>query len=116
VEASLHGALHIPKDALDQREVSFVRVMHEEAHLYNIGQVGASECQVLERAGETPVRGGISDRGARRGRELGTRVNRCRCRVTLGHARLLKKVHGVLPLAEEKAVGGASDGYTQEVM
>jgi hypothetical protein len=113
VEASRQGALHIPKDAPDQREVSFARVMHEEAHLlYSIGQVGASERQVLERAGETPVRAGISDRGARRGRELGTRVNRCRCRVTLGHARLLKKVHGVLPLAEEKAVGGASDGYT----
>ena len=33
VEASRQCALHIPKDALDQREVSVVWVMHEEAHL-----------------------------------------------------------------------------------
>jgi hypothetical protein len=36
--------------------------------------------------------------------------------VTLGHARLLKKIHRVLPLAEEEPVGGASDEDPQEVM
>jgi len=36
--------------------------------------------------------------------------------VTLGHARLLKKIHRILPLAKEEPVGGASDGDPQEVM
>jgi hypothetical protein len=33
VEASRQCALHIPKYVLDQRKVSFARIMHEEAHL-----------------------------------------------------------------------------------
>ena len=36
--------------------------------------------------------------------------------MTFGHARLLKKIHRVLPLAEEEPVGGASDGDPQEMM
>jgi len=54
---------------LDQHEMSFARVMHEEAHLlHSIRHVGASECQVLERAGETPVHGGVVNGSALRGR------------------------------------------------
>ena len=50
-------------------EMSFAQVMHEEAHLlHSVRQVGASECQVLERAGETPVRVGVVDGSALRGR------------------------------------------------
>jgi hypothetical protein len=91
--------------------------MHEQAHLlHSICQVGAGERQVLKRAHETSVRGGVGDRSALHGRELGTRVNRHRRRVTLGHARLLKKVDSILSLAEEETVGRASDGYPQEVM
>jgi len=117
VEASRQCALHVPKDALDQREMSFARFMYEEAHLlHSLHQVGASERQVLERADETPVRGRVVDGSALRGRELGTRVNGCRRRVTLGHACLLKKIHHVLLLAKEEPVGGASDGDPQEVM
>jgi hypothetical protein len=99
-------ALHIPKYALDQRKVSFARIMHEEAHLlHSVRQVGA-------RLRYMPG----SAMGAPSVAELGTRVNRCRCRVTLGHARLLKKIHRVLPLAKEEPVGGASHGDPQEVM
>jgi hypothetical protein len=105
------------KDALDQRVVRLAQVMHEQAHLlHNICQVVAGERQVLKRARVTSVRGGVGDRSALRGRVLGTRVNRRRRRVTLGHARLLKKVDSILSLAEEETVGGASDGYPQEVM
>ena len=43
-------------------------------------------------------------------------VNRCRCRVTLGHARPLEAVQRILVLAEEQPVGGARDGDPEEVM
>jgi hypothetical protein len=36
--------------------------------------------------------------------------------VTLGHARLLKKIHCILPLAKEEPIRGASDEDPQEVM
>jgi hypothetical protein len=72
--------LHIPKYALDQCKVSFARIMHEEAYmLHSVRQVRASERQVLKGAGETLVRGAVSDGSALCGRELGMRVDRHRC-------------------------------------
>ena len=86
--------------------------MHEQADLLHC----ICKIKLLKSAGETPVLSGIGDGEALSGRELGTSVNGCRCRVTLGHACLLKKVQRVLPLGEEEPVGGTCDEDPEEVV
>jgi len=114
VETGRKGALHISEDALDQRKVWLTRIMHEQVDLlHSICKIRSSQREVLKCAGKTPVLGGIGDGRTLSGREIGTSVNRCRCRVTLGHACPLKKV---LPLGEEETVGGACDGDPEEVV
>ena len=71
--------------------------MHEEAHLLDgVCQVRTGQREALECASKAPVRERISSRGTGGGRKLGMSVNRCRRRVTLSHADVLKKLNGVL--------------------
>ena len=91
--------------------------MHEEAHLLNgVGDVGPSQREVLKSAGETPVLRSIFNMIAICSRQLGTSVNRCRCRVTLGHASTLKKIHSVLLLRQKEAISRSRDRDPEEVM
>lgn len=93
------SALHVAKNLLDQREVGFVTIMHEEAHLLNsICQIWSNRCEILKSTGETPVLRPISSWSVIRGQELGLSVNMCRRGGTLGHAGTSKEVHGVLAL------------------
>jgi len=60
VEAGRECALHVAQDALDQREMWLVRVMHEEAHLmHGVPQVRPGECEVLQGTGEAAVLRGV---------------------------------------------------------
>jgi hypothetical protein len=55
-ETEVGSALHIAKDAFDELEMGVARVMHKEAHLLDcIREVRASEGEILEGTGETPV-------------------------------------------------------------
>ena len=91
--------------------------MHEHTDLlYCICEIRTRQGQVLESAGEAPVLRGVGDRRTLGSRELGMSVNRCRRRVTLGHAFPLEKIQRVLALAEEQPVGGARDGDPKEVV
>jgi len=110
VKTSGQCALHVAQDLLDHRKMSLTGIMHEEAHLLNnIGDVGTSQREVLKCADETPVLGG--NRITVCGRHLGTSVNGCRCRVTLGHASTLKKICRILSLGSR-----TSDRNPEEVM
>ena len=96
---------YVAHDALQSSKMRLLRIVHEEAHLLNcIRQVGSSQCEVLKSASETPVLRLISNRGAIRRGELGPSVNRCRCRVTLGHAGTAKEIHSILALRQEQPV------------
>jgi len=117
VETGRDSALHVPEDALDKRKVGLARIVHEQADLLHcICEIRPSQREVLKGAGKTPVLGGVGDWRALCGRELGSSVNWCRSRVTLGHACTLEKIQRVLALREEEPVGGARDGDPQEVV
>jgi len=117
VETGRDSALHVPEDALDKRKVGLARIVHEQADLLHcICEIRPSQREVLKGAGKTPVLSGVGDWRALCGRELGSSVNWCRNRVTLGQACTLEKIQRILALREEEAVGGARDGDPQEVV
>jgi hypothetical protein len=48
-QAVVEGALVVPKDALHDREMGLMRIVHVEAHLLDrVGNVGPGEGEVLE--------------------------------------------------------------------
>jgi hypothetical protein len=93
------------------------RIMHEETHLLNnIGDVRTSQSKILKSAGETPILGSILNRITICGRQLGTSVDGCRCRVTFSHSSTLKEIHRILALGQKKSISRTSDRDPEEVM
>jgi hypothetical protein len=78
--------------------------------LDSIHQVGMSECKILQRAGEAPILGRISNRHTVGVREFDVSVNKS-WRVTFGHACTVQEVNCILPLGEEDVVNGVHDSY-----
>ena len=104
-------------DAFDQRKMRLMRVVHEETHLLNnVGDVGSSQREVLKCTGETPVLRGILNRITICCRQLGSSVNGCGCRVTLGHASTLKKIHRILSLRQKETISRMGDRDPEEEM
>jgi len=117
VKTSRQCALHIAQDPLEQRKMRLAGIMHEETHLLNsVGDVGSSQREVLKCTGETPVLRGILNRITICCRQLGSSVNGCGCRVTLGHASTLKKIHRILSLRQKETISRTGDRDPEEVM
>ena len=57
------GALQVSKYPFDQLHMSVTRLVHEEANLLDgIGDIRASEGEILKHAGQAPVVGGVGER------------------------------------------------------
>ena len=117
MKASGHGALHIPQDTLEHRQMRLSRVVHEETHMLNsVGEIQMGQREVLESTYEAAVLGSILHWSAIRSGELSSSVHRCRYRVTLGHAGTLEQIHSILALGEEEATRGPCDSNPEKVM
>jgi hypothetical protein len=67
--------------------MGFARVMHEETNLLNcIGEIRASQCEILQSTCEAAVLSDICYGSAVHSRKLGMSVHRGRCRVALSHS------------------------------
>jgi hypothetical protein len=61
VEAGGKCALHVAQDALDQRKMRLVRIMHEEAHLlHGVHKVRPGECEVPQGTSEATISEGLA--------------------------------------------------------
>jgi hypothetical protein len=79
--------------------------MHMEVDLLDdIGDVGASEHQVLEGPGEAPELTWISNRRPRSGRDLGLHVHGSQDQLVVHHASAFKDVESELALSEEESI------------
>jgi hypothetical protein len=97
VEAEVQGASQIAQDALHRGEVRLPGIVHMKANLlYNIGDVEAGECQVLESPSEAPKLSRISNRRPRSDKDLGLRVHGRRDQLVVHHASVLKDVESEL--------------------
>jgi hypothetical protein len=81
-----------------------------------VADVGPTKGQVLESAGEAPVRHCIGDRGPIVLRELRLSVDRRGAGLTVGHTSLLQDVDGVLALVEEETLRPMLDSDVEEVV
>jgi hypothetical protein len=105
VEAKVQGASQIAQDVLHRGEVRLPGIMHMKANLLDgVGDIGASERQVLEGSGEAHELNRISNMRDRSGRDLGLRVHGCRDRLVVHHAGVLKDVESELRLSEEESI------------
>jgi hypothetical protein len=85
--------------------VGLLWIIHVEADLLDdVGEVGVSECQVLESPDEGLEVSWISNRRPGRGRDLSPRVHRHRNRLVVHHANSLKNIESKLTLSEEEPV------------
>jgi hypothetical protein len=110
-EAELGGAPEVSRDPLHSGEMWLPWGVHIEAHLLDdVGDVGASEDEVLQGPGETPIAGRISYRRAIIGGDLALSVHRSRVGLTISHASALEVIDGVLALVEEQALGPVLGG------
>jgi hypothetical protein len=77
-EVVVEGAAEVAQDALESGKMGLPWGVHMEADLLDgVGDVGPGEGEVLERAGQAPVRCHVGDRGVIVLRELRLSVNRC---------------------------------------
>jgi hypothetical protein len=81
------------------------------AHLlYGVGDVGLGKGDVLERAGQAPVRRRVGDRGPIGLRKLRLSVDKRGAGLVVRHASPLQDVDGVLALVKEETLGPAFGG------
>jgi hypothetical protein len=105
VEAEVQGASQIAHDVLHRGEMRLPGIMYMEADLLDgVGDVGASEHQVLEGPGEAPKLSWISNRRPGSGRDLGLCIHEHRDRLVVHHASVLKVVESELTLSEEESI------------
>jgi hypothetical protein len=91
--------------------------VHMKANLlYDVGDVRASERQVLKGPGEAPELSRISNRRPGGGRDLGLRVHEHQDRLAVHHASVLKDVESELALSEEESIYLMLYGDPQEVV
>jgi hypothetical protein len=83
---------------------------------HGVGNVGLGEGQVLEGAGQAPVRRRVGDWGAVILKELRLSVNRRRAGLAVEHASPLQDVDGVLALEEEETLRLALGDDAEEVV
>jgi hypothetical protein len=93
--------------------------VHVQAHLLDgVADVGPGEGEVLERAGQAPVRRLVGDWGLVVHRELRLSVDRRGAELAVGHAIPLQDVDDVLALVKEEtlrpAFGGDAEGVVEE--
>jgi hypothetical protein len=117
VKAEVQRASQIAQDTLHRDEVGLPGIMHMKANLlYDIGDIGVSECQVLEGPGETLELNQISNRRAGSGGDLGLRVHGRQDRLAVHHASALKDVESELALSEEEFICLMLYGKPQKVV
>jgi hypothetical protein len=91
--------------------------MHMKTNLLDgVGDVRASECQVLEGPDETPEVSQISNRRPRSGGDLGLHAHGHRDRLVVHHASTLKDVDSELALSEEESIRLMLYGDPQKMM
>jgi hypothetical protein len=91
--------------------------MHVEADLLDgVGDVGASERQVLEGPDEAPEVSWMSNRRPRLGGDLGLRVHWRQNWLAVYHASSLKNIKSKLTLSEEESTSLMLYGDPQEMM
>jgi hypothetical protein len=79
--------VEVAQDLLESGEMRLSWGVHMEAHLLDgVGDVGPGEGEVLERAGQAPVRRPIGDRRPVVLRELRLTVDRRGAGLVVGHA------------------------------
>jgi hypothetical protein len=110
-------ALDIAKNTLDEGEVRFTWVMHEQTHLLDrIRQVRPCEGQILQRTSEAAVLRGVGDGWTIFGGQFGLGVHGRRGGMALRHACTLEKLNSILTLREEQAISRARDGDAEKVV
>jgi hypothetical protein len=99
------GALEVPKDALHDREMRLMRVVHVEAHLlYCVGNVRSGEGEVLESPNQAAIDSRVTDGSPHVGGDLGLSVDRRGAGLTVAHVITLKYVLSILALVEEEVI------------
>jgi hypothetical protein len=117
LEAEVGGAMDVPEYALDEHKTGLARIMHEEANLLDgIGQVRASECKVLQSAGDAAVKCGIGKGATILARDFGLGVYGSGNWLTLKHFGTIKNFKCILLLRQKEAGGVFVDVDTEEVM
>jgi hypothetical protein len=105
VEAEIQETSHITQDTLHCGEVRLMGIVHmKENLLYDIGDVGAGERQVLEGPDEALELSQIRNRRPGSGEDLGLRVHGHQDRLVGHHASTLKDVESELTLSEEESI------------
>jgi hypothetical protein len=75
-KAEVSGASEVPNDSLHSGEMWLPRGVHMKAHLLNdVGYIEASEDEVLQSLGKTPIAGQISHQRAGIGGDLAPSVH-----------------------------------------
>jgi hypothetical protein len=96
-------------------EVRLPGIMHMKTNLLDgIGDVRASERQVLEGLGEDLELSQISNRRPGSGRDLGLRVHGHRYQLAIHHACALKDIESKLVLSDEQSICLMLYGDTQK--
>jgi hypothetical protein len=109
--------VEVAHDLLESGEMRLSWGVHMEAHLLDgVGDVGLGEGEVLERAGQAPVRRRVGDRGPAILRELRLTVDRHGVGLAVRHASPLQDVDGVLALVKEETLGPALSSNVEEVV
>lgn len=91
-ETKVKCALHVMENPLDQVEMRHAGIMHEETHLLDgVCQVYPDKGEVLKSPDKTTILSGVADQIPIQSKKLRTGVNRCSCRVALGHAAVAQK-------------------------
>jgi hypothetical protein len=104
MHTQVKSAFDVSKDPLHQVEMRLARCMHVEAGLLNgMGNVRASECQVLQSARKATILRGIRKKSTISSRQLTPDVNGSGARVALNHPCTLQELDGVLSLRKNHA-------------
>jgi hypothetical protein len=113
----VEGALEGLKDALCDREMGLMGVVHVQAHLLDrVGNVGPSEGEVLESPSQLAVGSRVTGGGPDVRGDLGLSVDRCGLGLAVADASMLKDVLSILALVEEEAIGPLLYWDTEEVV
>jgi hypothetical protein len=84
--------------------------------LASLRLIASSNSEVLERAGQAPVRHRVGNRGPVVLKELRLNVDRRGAGLLVGHASPLQDVDGVLALVKEETLEPAFGGCAEEVV
>jgi hypothetical protein len=113
----VEGALEVPKDALHDREMGLMRVVHVEAHLLDcVGNVEPGEGEVLESPSQVVIGSRVTDGGPHVGGDLDLSVDQHGAWLAVAHGNTLKDDLSILALVEKEVVGSLLYWYAEEVV